>query len=121
ANGTRIWLTVAGCTVSGAIPAARKKNCAAHQADTAGADMLKSARTSLRWRFASQTEITSPSNAPTIVPADGPSKRTAMKTKTAETESEVCDEGRSTGAEPLISVRAARRNHCHGITPVDHS
>src|SRR5438874_12689973 len=92
---------------------ARAKNsCDEHQADNAGADMLKRARYGSWRRFAIQYEMTSPSRATVRVPAEGPYSRTAANTKVSEIEIEAGIDGSLTVAEPLIRVRAARRNHC---------
>src|SRR6185503_5597009 len=90
---------------------------AAHQAEIAGADILKNARRGSRCRFASQNEITRPSRATITVPADGPYRSIAMKTKTSEIEIEAWEDGSLTVAEPLTSVSAANRNHCCGTGP----
>ena len=57
------------------------------------------------------SEIINPSSATIIVPAAGPYRSTAVKTKVSELEMEANDDGSVTVAEPLISVRAAKMNH----------
>ena len=59
--------------------------------------------------------MTSPSNATITVPAAGPYRRTAVKTKVSEIEIEALEDGILTVAEPLISVRAAKRNQWYPI------
>src|SRR5262249_5696234 len=89
------------CSASGVILAARKKICAEHHADRAGAAMLKSARSNSGRRFAIQNEITNASSATVNVPAAGPYKRTAVKTNASEMEMETFAQASLTEAEPL--------------------
>ena|SRR6188474_2701779 len=95
----------------GGIPATRKKRCAEHHADSAGADTLKRARWASSWRFDIQNEITRPSSAVRTVPAAGPYRSTAVITNVSEIEMEAGDDGSLTEAEPLMTVSAARMNH----------
>src|SRR5438034_576423 len=89
----KIWLSVVRRWLKGTMPEVRKNSSAEHQAATAGADMLKRARYHSGRLFAIQNEMTKPSKATTTVPAGGPYKRIAIKTKTSEMEIEACDEG----------------------------
>ena len=74
--------------------------------------MLKSARSNSGRRLAIQNEITRPSNATVSVPAEGPYRRTAVKTNASEMDIEAWAQGSFTDAEPLIRVSAARSSHC---------
>src|SRR5665213_1474899 len=106
----RITLSVVEACTSGGMCAVRKNSSPAHHAETAGAAMLKSARYDSGRRFAIQSEITKPSNATVSVPAAGPYRRIAVKTKASEIEIDAGTDGSFTVADPLISVSAASRN-----------
>src|SRR5215831_7247329 len=80
----RIAATGDACCVSGEIRATMKNRWAEHQAESAGAAMLKSGRCSSLWRFAIQYDPTKPSTATITVPAAGPYKSTAVKTNVSE-------------------------------------
>ena len=73
---------------------------------------MKIARSNCGRRFAIQKEMTRQSSTTVTVPAAGPYRRTAVKTKASEIEIETCVPGSLTEAEPLISVRNANRIHC---------
>ena len=61
--------------------------------------------------------MTNPSKATVNVPAAGPYKSTAVNTNASEIEIETLALGSSTEAEPLISVRTARKIHCSPTDP----
>ena len=61
--------------------------------------------------FDIQNEMTRQSSTTVKVPAAGPYRRTAVKTKASEIEIETCAQGSLTEADPLISVSSASRNH----------
>src|SRR5262245_4775990 len=113
-NGRSSALIDDGLLNKGSIPAIAKRSWAATQIEAAGAAMLKRARYHSGRRFAIQNEMTRPSSATVIVPADGPNRRTDAKTNVSETEIEAPAVGKLTVAEPLINVRAASRYHGSG-------
>ena len=99
-----------GSLTSGAMPATVKNRFAEHQADNAGADMLKSALCGSGFLFEIQNPPIRPSRATITVPAAGPYNKTAVKTKVSEIEIEANEEGSLTVADPLTNVSAARIN-----------
>src|SRR5438105_11654820 len=76
--------------------------------------MLKRARYHSGRRLAIQKEMTRPSKATVIVPADGPKRSTEAKTKVSETEIEAPAVGKFTVADPLTNVSAASMYHWNG-------
>src|SRR5215210_1316018 len=98
----------------GLMPAMRNNSWAATHIETAGAAMLNRARYHSGRRLAIQKEMTSPSSATVMVPADGPNSRTDAKTKVSETEIDAPAVGRFTVADPLTNVSAASMYHLRG-------
>src|SRR5437588_12759022 len=91
----RIALRVAGCETRGFMPEMKKNRRDEHQAETAGAEILNNARSTCGRRRAIQNEITKPSSATVSVPADGPYKNTAVKTKAYKVEDQAGAHGTS--------------------------